>query len=105
VLDPIRTRCSELVARTCSRTPRSSETVETSQLAQGSRGKETEGTHRYEGRAAQMILKNRITRHESRNPSSKATGPSVPAENLSHTSWVTSRARERRKNGGRTREC
>ena len=32
---------------------------------------------------AQMRLKNSITKHESRSPSPKAAGPSVPAENLS----------------------
>ena len=37
-----------------------------------------------------MRLKNRITRHESRNPSSKTAGPSVPAENLSDVSPVKS---------------
>lgn len=31
-----------------------------------------------------MILKNKITRQESRSPSSKTAGPSVPAENLSN---------------------
>lgn len=36
-----------------------------------------------------MILKNRITRQESRSPSPKTVGPSVPAENLSDVS-VTS---------------
>ena len=39
--------------------------------------------HKYEGKAAQMMLKNKMTRHESRSPSPKTTGPSVPAENLS----------------------
>ena len=39
-------------------------------------------TYRYAGGTAQIKLKNRITRHESRRPSPKDTGPSVPAENL-----------------------
>lgn len=47
-----------------------------------------ERIYRYEGKAAQMILKNRITRHESRSPSSKVAGPSVPVENLSKVSPV-----------------
>ena len=48
--------------------------------------------YKYEGRAAQMRLKNRITRHESRSPSPKTAGPRVPAENLSNVSRVTSQA-------------
>ena len=36
-----------------------------------------------------MMLKNRMTRHESRNPSPKVAGPNVPAENLSSRSPVT----------------
>lgn len=37
-------------------------------------------THRYAGGSAQSKLKNKITKHESRTPSPKATGPRVPAE-------------------------
>ena len=50
----------------------------------------TEDTYKYEGRAAQMRLKNRITKHESRNPSPKTAGPSVPDENLSNVAPVRS---------------
>ena len=32
-----------------------------------------------------MMLKNRMVRHESRSPSPKIAGPSVPAENLAIT--------------------
>ena len=39
-------------------------------------------THKYDGPIAASIVKNMITRHESRRPSPKATGPNVPAENL-----------------------
>jgi hypothetical protein len=39
-------------------------------------------THRYAGGTAQIRLKNRMTRHESRRPSPKVTGPSVPDANL-----------------------
>jgi hypothetical protein len=39
-------------------------------------------TYRYAGGMAQIKLKNRMTRHKSRRPSPKDTGPSVPAENL-----------------------
>jgi hypothetical protein len=42
-------------------------------------------THRYAGGMAQIKLKNRMTRHESRRPSPKDTGPSVPVENLVRT--------------------
>jgi len=41
-----------------------------------------------------MRLKNRITRHESRSPSPKTAGPSVPAENLSNTCLVKSPTQE-----------
>jgi hypothetical protein len=60
------------------------ETVEAGQLAQGSRGEETEGTHRYEDRATQMILRNRVARRASRDSNSKAAGPNAPTETLSH---------------------
>ena len=40
---------------------------------------------------AEIKLKNRMTRHESRRPSPKATGPSVPVENLRTQSSVTDR--------------
>jgi hypothetical protein len=39
-------------------------------------------THRYAGGTAQIRSKNRMTRHESRRPSPKVTGPSVPDANL-----------------------
>lgn len=39
-------------------------------------------THRYAGGTAQIRLKNRMTRHESRRSSPKVTGPSVPDANL-----------------------
>jgi hypothetical protein len=42
----------------------------------------TSGTHRYDGAIAASSVKYVITRHESRRPSPKATGPNVPAENL-----------------------
>jgi len=41
-----------------------------------------------------MMLKNSITRHESRNPSPNMAGPSVPAENLSDVSPVKSHRQE-----------
>jgi hypothetical protein len=70
------------VFHTCSRTPRSPEMQQMAVSLLGARGEETKGVYKYEGSAAQMILKNRITRHESRSPSPKTAGPSVPAENL-----------------------
>ena len=41
------------------------------------------------------MLKNRITKHESRKPSPKYAGPSVPVENLSDKLLVRSHAGER----------
>ena len=70
------------VFHTRSRTPCSPEIQQRAVSLLGIRGKETEGVYKYEGRAAQMILKNRITKHESRSPSPNTAGPSVPAENL-----------------------
>lgn len=43
-------------------------------------------THKYAGRALHNKLKKRITRHESRSPKPKITGPRVPAENLCNIS-------------------
>ena len=37
-----------------------------------------------------MMLKNKITKQESRSPSSKTAGPSVPAEKLSNASVIKS---------------
>lgn len=39
-------------------------------------------THKYAGKMAKNMLKNRMTKHESWRPRPKATGPNVPAENL-----------------------
>jgi hypothetical protein len=39
-------------------------------------------THKYAGATAQSRLKNRMTRHESRRPSPKVTGPNEPDANL-----------------------
>jgi hypothetical protein len=39
-------------------------------------------THRYAGGIAQIRLKNRMTRHESRRPSPNIAGPNVPEANL-----------------------
>jgi hypothetical protein len=42
----------------------------------------TSNTHRYAGATAQNRLKNRMTRHESRRPSPKVTGPNDPDAKL-----------------------
>lgn len=39
-------------------------------------------TYRYAGRAQHNMLKNKMTRHESRKPRPNAVGPKVPAERL-----------------------
>jgi hypothetical protein len=39
-------------------------------------------TYRYAGGIAQIMLKKMMTRHESRRPSPKVTGPRVPEANL-----------------------
>jgi len=39
-------------------------------------------TYRYAGGMAQIMLKKKMTRHESRRPSPKVTGPRVPEANL-----------------------
>src|SRR6266403_4464664 len=45
-------------------------------------------TYKYAGGIAQSKLKNRITRHESRRPSPKVTGPRVPEANLRRSQSV-----------------
>ncbi len=54
----------------------------------------TSSTHRYAGATAQSRLKNRITRHESRRPSPKVTGPNDPDANLGKRQTVGSDLRE-----------
>ena len=76
------------VFRTRSRTPCSPEIQQRAVSLPGVRGKETEGVYKYEGSAAQMILKNRITKQESRSPSPNTAGPSVPVENLRGVSFL-----------------
>jgi hypothetical protein len=51
----------------------------------------TSSTHRYAGGTAQKRLKNRMTRHESRRPSPKVTGPSVPEAKLRKSQSVRPR--------------
>ena len=84
MLNPARTRCEKPVVHTCSRSPSSAEKGWS--VYPGFETKDAGDTYRYEGRAAQRMLKNRITKHESRNPNPKAAGPTVPAENLRNTS-------------------
>ena len=49
----------------------------------------TSSTHRYAGGTEQIRLKNRMTRHESRRPSPKATGPNVPEAKLQKSHGVS----------------
>jgi len=57
-------------------------------------------THRYAGGMAQIKLKHSMARHESRRPSPKDTGPSVPETNLrterSQASWFSVMVRVRK---------
>jgi hypothetical protein len=57
-------------------------------------------THRYAGGIAQIRLKPRITRHESRRPNPKVTGPRLPEANLQYEEaklWVPGHLRHQGK--------
>src|SRR6266481_10088906 len=62
-------------------------------------------TYKYAGGIAQSKLKNRITRHESRRPSPKVTGPRVPEANLRKSQIVDPGLPERSSKTQRTTGC